>query len=322
MNSLVSVIVPAYNASNYIEESILSVLAQSYRYLELIVVDDGSTDDTAKIVNFLAEKDLRVKYIYQENSGKPSIARNNGLRASRGEFVAFLDADDLWDECNIESKLDWLNRFSDVSICFSDIDIADENGGLIQNSYNRSKGMLEKFSDYERLTDDIFKLAPSFYAFQLCEPSYVHTSSVLIRKSQFKRGLFDEDLLAGEDVELWLRLMQGEAIIYLNEPKSIYRKHSGSLTAGGNLIEAKGFITCREKVAAQTVGVMEACVMQRLKGLLSNTCADVAYGESTQGKLFSSLHYQIKAFTYQKRWGCLLQIPKTFLRALLRKVSG
>ena len=101
---VVSVVMPAYNAGLYIEESIGSVIAQTYPYWELIVVDDGSTDDSRRKVETLAAADAGVRYIYQEN-GRQGKARNAGIAMARGGLVAFLDADDLWVPEMLEQQL-------------------------------------------------------------------------------------------------------------------------------------------------------------------------------------------------------------------------
>src|SRR6185369_4654551 len=101
---LVSIIMPAYNAGKYIADSIRSVLAQTYSNWELIVVDDGSTDDTAAIVQDFTKREGRVRYIYQEN-GRLGKARNTGVRNSQGDLIAFLDSDDLWIETKLELQL-------------------------------------------------------------------------------------------------------------------------------------------------------------------------------------------------------------------------
>src|ERR1700759_692275 len=92
---LVSVITPAYNAGNFIHETIDSVIAQTYTNWELIIIDDGSTDNTAAIVKQYVVRDSRIKYLYQQN-GKQGKARNNGMTHSSGTIIAFLDADDTW----------------------------------------------------------------------------------------------------------------------------------------------------------------------------------------------------------------------------------
>lgn len=98
---MISVVMPAFNAERYIAATVESVLMQTYKELELIVVDDGSTDQTKEIADCLAQKDSRILVVHQENGGT-SVARNRGLDIAQGEFVAFLDADDLWEATFLE----------------------------------------------------------------------------------------------------------------------------------------------------------------------------------------------------------------------------
>ena len=100
---LVSVIIPAYNAGLYIEETVRSVLAQTHKNLELIIINDGSTDNQDVIINKLLSEDKRIQYITQKNAGV-SAARNHGYKLSKGEYLGFLDADDIWSSGNIEKK--------------------------------------------------------------------------------------------------------------------------------------------------------------------------------------------------------------------------
>src|SRR5215467_10383964 len=111
----VSVIVPAYKAGKYIEATIRSVLAQSWRDFELIVVDDGSPDDQEEIVKRLATEDNRIRYVKQQNAGV-SAARNNGYELSKGKYLAFLDADDTWLNDNLSRKIELLERDAECGL--------------------------------------------------------------------------------------------------------------------------------------------------------------------------------------------------------------
>ena len=107
MKSLVSVIIPAYNAEKFIEEAIKSAQNQTYKNIEIIVVDDGSTDGTAEIVKKLAKKDKRIRYHHQKNKGV-SIARNTAINYSKGQFIALLDQDDIWLPEKIKEQMETL----------------------------------------------------------------------------------------------------------------------------------------------------------------------------------------------------------------------
>jgi len=122
---LVSVVIPMYNAERFVAQTIESVLHQTYDAWELVIVDDGSTDGSPRVVEgFLREP--RVRYLRQANSGV-SVARNRGLAETSGEFVAFLDADDLWLPDNLLFKVDYLRRNADRGVVHSDTEIIDEH---------------------------------------------------------------------------------------------------------------------------------------------------------------------------------------------------
>jgi glycosyltransferase involved in cell wall biosynthesis len=131
-NPLVSVIIAVYNGSQTIDETLSSVLNQSHRYLEVIVVDDGSTDDTVDIVRLAAIRDTRVRLIHQQNAGV-GAARNRGISESSGEFVAIVDADDLWAPDKIREQLRlMIESGSRVGLVYCWSSIVDENGGHLR----------------------------------------------------------------------------------------------------------------------------------------------------------------------------------------------
>ena len=119
-NRPISIIMPAYNAEKFIRESITSVLQQTYSNWELIIVDDGSTDNTKKIIQAFAQQDGRIHYIYQPN-GKQGKARNAGIRHASGDLIAFLDADDLWTKDKLEKQGSLIRR-TNADLIFSDVE--------------------------------------------------------------------------------------------------------------------------------------------------------------------------------------------------------
>ncbi|MFN7014034.1 MAG: glycosyltransferase family 2 protein, partial [Bacteroidia bacterium] len=135
-NILVSVIIPAYNAEKFIETTIQSVLNQTIQKFEIIVVNDGSTDNTAKIIETLKEKDKRIHLINKENSGV-SDTRNIGMRTAKGKYIALLDADDVWLKDNLEKKINYLENNPGIDFIYSDMLLADEN---LENQTQAPKG--------------------------------------------------------------------------------------------------------------------------------------------------------------------------------------
>jgi glycosyltransferase involved in cell wall biosynthesis len=187
---LITVVTPVFNVAPYVAEAIGSVLGQSYRNFECIIVDDGSTDGSLDIVTELAGRDPRLHVITSANGG-PSAARNRGIGAARGQFIAFLDADDRWHPMFLQRQLERLRALpGDVGLVFCRSRIILENGTPVFIQWQRS-GRYD-FDDF------LVGMNPAR-----------NGSSVLIRRSCFQEvGGFDESLRFGEDLEMWLRIAE------------------------------------------------------------------------------------------------------------------
>lgn len=179
----VSVIIPAYNAERFIAQTLNSVLAQTFQNFEVIVVDDGSKDKTAKIAESYGAP---VRCIKKANGGV-SVARNLGMKEACGDYIAFLDADDLWHATKLEKQVGFLDENPEVGLCFTWIERIDENGKLLR------RGEISDYADYcEALL------------LYLC---FVTCSSVMLRKKiAEKTSGFDSRYTNYEDLEYWLRL--------------------------------------------------------------------------------------------------------------------
>ena len=211
----VSVIIPAYNQGHYLGEAVQSVLNQSYQDFELIIIDDGSTDNTRQVAKSFS--DARIRYTYQENSGL-SAARNTGIRHATGSFVTFLDSDDLF----LAEKLNLLvaaleNKPSDLASATSIGFVAGQAILIDANSRRLDKMVGTKLPD-----DNL----------QLLLGNPLHVGSVLVRRSWLdKVGPFDESLRACEDWDMWLRLAKaGCRMGWVARPVSLYRIHGQQMT--------------------------------------------------------------------------------------------
>src|SRR6185369_2448604 len=173
---LVSIVMPAYNAGKYIADSIESVLAQTYSDWELIVVDDGSTDDTASVVHDFMKRERRVRYVYQEN-GRLGKARNTGIRDSRGDLIAFLDSDDLWIETKLELQLRALReQNADLVYCNAYV-FTDDN----------------PLDETKKLQSSIGKFSGQAFYDSLVVQNQIPVLTVLVKKAALESvGLFEE----------------------------------------------------------------------------------------------------------------------------------
>lgn len=224
----VTVVMPAYDAAAFIGEAIESVLAQTFADWQLVVVDDGSTDDTPQVV--AAYDDERIRLLRIEHTGLPAVARNRGLAASKSPYVAFLDADDLWRPHKLTRQLAMLDARPEL--------------GLVHTGF-------------ERLRDGAFETVPAPAGLTASGPllerlavqNFVANSSVLLRRELLDRhGVLDEDprLRGTEDLELWLRLSPHTAFGYVDEPLVVYRLHASNLGQGEQM--GLGYVTAMEKM--------------------------------------------------------------------------
>jgi glycosyltransferase involved in cell wall biosynthesis len=217
-DELVSIIMPAYNSEDTISESIDSAVSQTYRNIELIVVDDGSTDKTADICKVRESEDHRIRYVRQSNMGV-SAARNTGIRMARGDFIAFLDADDLWEQDKIELQMAVSSNQPDAVIL---TEVQRFSGD------SPSKILLpKKFPPQYTIKDEYIRTILNLENVQMA-----CFGTALVRKAHLEVvGLFDENLTTGEDWDLWLRLAFHYPFANIDKPLRLYRDNPGSLTA-------------------------------------------------------------------------------------------
>lgn len=205
----VSVIIPTHNRAGLIRETLDSVLAQTWGDYEIVVVDDGSEDDTAGV---LAELGGRVIYRRIEHAGA-GAARNVGLEMARGEFVAFLDSDDVWDARFMEKMLAALRQASWAGLAYCDYATFDDRG-VIQAAC---------LAPNEKIRGSLFP--------KLIERDFLCTGSLLIRRTCLEQaGRFDPGLAVAHDWDMWLRLAWRNDAEYLDEPLLRIRFHPGNLS--------------------------------------------------------------------------------------------
>jgi glycosyltransferase involved in cell wall biosynthesis len=224
-NPLVSVIIPTYNTEKFIGEALNSVFSQSYRPIEVIVVDDGSTDNTEDIVkNYQTSKTSKTNetnliYIYQENGGRAS-ARNTGIRAARGKYVAFLDSDDLWTPGKVKKQVGIMEENKDIDFLFGDKQRFSDNGRIITSSMFKKQSYDKDFFGDSLFVRDSYR--------KLLRANFIPTGTVMMRSGCFDiTGFFDEGIYA-EDYEFWLRAALFINMAYANELWELERDREGS----------------------------------------------------------------------------------------------
>ncbi len=263
--SVISVVIPTYNRRELLPRAIGSVLNQTRAPREIIVVDDGSTDDTAQIVG----NDFpQVELILQENQGV-SAARNSGIKTAPGDWLAFLDSDDAWLPHKLEKQLDMLVRHPEMKICHT---------GETWLKNDRQVGQKKKHQK------------PSGWIFQKClELCAISPSSVLIKREVFDTvGLFDESLPACEDYDLWVRISARYEVHCVEEPLTVkYGGHPGQLSCQWGLDRYRIHALCK----ILDSGRINRDDVRAVHQVLSQKCHIYALGALKRGKKNEHDHF-------------------------------
>lgn len=216
VNPLVSVIITTYNSEKFIEETLNSVLSQTYKNTEIIIVDDGSTDKTEEIAGKFLAKDSRIRFLSINHSGNPAAVRNIGIAEAKGEYAAFLDGDDRWEKNKLKEQVNALLKNPDAVLVYS---ASVTIGVNISSPYFEVLPLLHKAA---KTREDLIRKGNS-----------IPLSAVLVRRNVLvKAGGFDEDPeLKIEDFDLWLRLGELGTFLFLPRIHVFYRIHQNQFSA-------------------------------------------------------------------------------------------
>lgn len=207
IDGLVSVVIPMYNSSSYITPTIKSALNQTYKNIEVLVVDDCSKDNSVEVVNNLAKADPRLRCIPQEKNQGAAVARNRGIKEAKGQYIAFLDSDDLWAEDKIEKQVD-LMKAKNVAFVYCAYDWVDENDIRIKGKVKIKERVLYK------------DLLTKTY---ICTPAAIYDRNVI--------GAVEMPLRrTGQDYAFWMVLLKKTDAYGIDEALVHVRRRSGSLS--------------------------------------------------------------------------------------------
>ena len=263
----VSIVVPTYNRAERLRETLRSVFNQTCQDFELIVVDDGSTDDTQKVVNSFP----RVQYISKQENHGVSRARNEGLALAKGRYICFLDSDDLWDEKKLQIQVQWMGDNPNCQVCYTD------------EIWIRKGVRVNQMNKHRKYSGDIFR-----HCLPLC---IVSPSSAMLRAELFDEiGNFDESLPACEDYDLWLRIAEKYPFHFIEEPLII--KQGGH----ADQLSRKYWGMDRFRVAALQKlldrNSLKGERLQLTRATLLEKCSVLIQGFVKRGKKEDELHYR------------------------------
>ena len=259
---LVSVVIPAYNAARFLGEAIDSVLKQSYPDFEVIVVDDGSTDDTPSVLGSYANQ---IRVVRQENQGL-SAARNAGIALARGEYIAFLDADDVWLGRKLELQVEALAEYPQASLIHTGAMKWDVGSGA--ESPFAKDAHLYQGACFNALIDHC----------SIC------VSSVMVRRNALnENGVFDPEIRrpTTQDYDLWLRLAMKGTFAYVDAPLVKYRVHESNASSSKEIMWEDSIFVLKKLTDHRVSLSAEGCV--RVRSKIAELSFDLGYHLFNQG---------------------------------------
>lgn len=234
MEPIVRVVIPTYNRAHLIAEAISSVLNQTFQRFEIVVVDDGSNDETSEVVSKFAENDARIKYLYQENQGA-GAARNSGIHQDNPpKYIAFLDSDDTWYPYHLESTVNFLDMCPELVLVFARMDIVDHVGqytkeGGLQLHNKNLEAILQSARNFHIPRAYILNTLNCRRAL-ICDELTPRTSTTVVRTNMITSPLwFDPVFIVLEDIDFFIR-MSNSSFGFLDESHASYRRFIDNIT--------------------------------------------------------------------------------------------
>ena len=279
---MISVIIPAYNAAPHLKGALKSLQNQTFQDFEVIVVDDGSTDNSKEIIKRFAN----VKYCYQTNQGE-SAARNKGMSLAKGEYFAFLDADDWYESTKLEKQLNFLNNNPAIDIVYCDYKVYDEVTG-------KTSILRAELFHPERC---------NFFASILFR-QILHTASATFKRQCYDSGCqFKHELKYAPDYDFSLQLLEKFTVGYIPEPLYGYRRHAHNTT------------NAHHKQRESEINIVKSLGKNRIRSLVGQTTFSKQQQDILLAKIFLKIGEYNESLTLLKAWLSTSQDPLLYFYA-------
>ena len=312
----VSVIIPTYNSAEYLPATIDSVLNQSFKDLEIIIVDDGSTDNTREVVSSI--KSDKISYIYQDNSGGPSRPRNVGIKAAKGQYISIFDSDDIMVPDKIEQEVAFLESSPQLGLVFADCKHNFVKHGEVSENYkDRLKEGYERFwaMNKQDMGGNCYIINSEDAYHTFFYDNFISTSSVVIPRNVLeKTGGFDEDLKNADDCDMWFRITRNYDIGFINITSHYYRLRGGSITfrQGPSLAENKV-----KALRKQLETDLPLSVRKQAKKRIAKNLFGIGYHFQKNRNMKRGRHYYVLCLREHFCWCAIRGIIITLLPSML-----
>lgn len=319
MPPTISVIIPVYNAEKFIEKTLESIFNQSFTDFEIIVIDDGSTDNTPDILKPYRNK---ITCIRQENSGGPSSPRNRGINIAKGKYIALFDSDDLMFEGKLQRQVTILDENPEVSLVFSNFITLREDEPQ-QHSMFETEPVKEIINSIpqKKIGGNAYRFEKPIYD-EILQNNFIGTSTVVFRKKDILEiGLFDTSLIGIEDRDMWLRFGKaGKIFAYTTDVLSYYRYIENSLSR-----QTKNLVSQIDFYHRLLRNDLNGRNYKIIKNRIGHLCLSYGYILRNRRVFLPAIFQNVKSLFYLKtdrKYEALLAISKIIIFRVSPRLSG
>jgi glycosyltransferase involved in cell wall biosynthesis len=315
----VSVIIPTFNRAKFIPSAVESVINQQYDNTEIIIVDDNSTDNTQAIVQSLQDKYPYIIYCHNERTKGPSGARNTGILKATGDYLSFLDSDDVWLEGHLMNGVRILNGYPDIDVLFGNFNIVDYETGELKYNFFDQKKLLHTLKS-ERLENGLIKLQDNLFI-ALIQENFFSLCSLIMRKDICKNILLDEAIMFAEDRDFAIKLYKiaNATLAYRTNPVFVAYKHNLNIynkaisTSGGEVLKAHLYLFTKYLNNYNLSNIEKRILTKRITIKLSSL--SYSYGKNKDYQ--NALSNMLKSFKYGLTFTQIINIMKLLFTILL-----
>ena len=309
MPPLVSVIIPTYNSAHFLPTTLDSVIAQTYKNLEVVIVDDGSTDETKEVVSKYSSC-MNLKYIIQPHSGGPSRPRNRGIKESSGDFISLFDSDDIMLKDKVERAIRFLTRFRHIGLVFTDFVNFDEETGF------SSRRFLHAYSrflaiDKEEGQKKCYIISRTSAFETLFYENYIATPSVVIPRDVLSEvGYFNDHVTSGDDRDMWFRISRKYDIGFIDMVSFHRRVHNASISSRPGIHLAENRIKVLRK---QLEGDLSKPLRRQARKLISQNLYNIGCHYQSHRGMKAARSKFILSLREYIMWGAIRGLIITFI---------
>lgn len=318
----VSVIIPTYNRAKFISNAVRSIINQKYDNIEIIIVDDGSNDNTQAVIHSLKEKYSSIIYCHNERTKGPSGARNTGIIKSSGDYVSFLDSDDVWLAGHLVNGINVLNKHPEIDVLFGNFSFVDFRTHKHLNNFFDQMEILPTLK-YERCSPNIKVLHDNLFK-ALVRENFFNFGTSIIRKPSTKGILLDESTMLAEDRDFVIQLFKkaNATFAFRENPVSIVYKHDSSLTNTKDSNKAQQFIMAHLYLYTKYLKTYNLSKDEKriLTKLIARKYSNLSYLYGKNKEYQNALSFMMKSFKYGLTFRQLINLMKVIIILLIPNV--